>query len=47
MCILHIYEYGTMKPDEVNLRRGTGNRKNKGGDEPNGGTLYPYMEMSH
>jgi hypothetical protein len=47
MCILHIYEYGTMKPDEVNLRRGTGNRKNKGRVEPNWGTLYTNMEMSH
>jgi hypothetical protein len=41
-----MYEYGTMKPDEVNLRRGTGKRK-KGGDEPNWGALHPYMEMSH
>jgi hypothetical protein len=39
MCILHMYEYGTLKPDEVNLRKVTGKRKN-GGDEPNWGTLY-------
>jgi hypothetical protein len=29
-----MYEYGTLKPDEVNLRKVTGKRKN-GGDEPN------------
>jgi hypothetical protein len=39
MCILHMYEYGTLKPDEVNLRKVTGKRKN-GGDELIWGILY-------
>jgi hypothetical protein len=40
-----MYEYGTLKPVEVNLRSGRGNRENNGEDEPNQGTLYTYMEI--
>jgi hypothetical protein len=36
-----MYKYVTLKPVEVILRR----RESKGGDEPNWGTLYVYMEM--
>jgi hypothetical protein len=36
----------TLKPIKVILRRGRGKRENNGGDEPNWGTLYIYMEMS-
>jgi hypothetical protein len=39
-----MYEYGTLKPAKVILRRGK--RENNGGDEPNWGTFYAYMEMS-
>jgi hypothetical protein len=41
-----MYECGTLKPVEVTLIRGKGNRKNNGVDEPNWVTLYAYMEMS-
>jgi hypothetical protein len=41
-----MYEYGTLKPDKVILRRWRGKRENNEGDEPNQGTLYAYMEMS-
>jgi hypothetical protein len=41
-----MYEYGTLKPDKVILRRGRRKMENKGGDEPNLGTLYTYIEMS-
>jgi hypothetical protein len=41
-----MYEYGTLKPGKVTLRRGSGKRENKGGDEPNQGIIYVYMEMS-
>jgi hypothetical protein len=45
---LYIYEYGTLKPVEVILRRGRDERENNGRDEPNWGTLYvTYIEMSH
>jgi hypothetical protein len=37
-------EYGTLKSVKVNLRRGKGKRENKGGDKPNQGTLYAYVE---
>jgi hypothetical protein len=30
-----MYEYGTLKPVEVILRKGMGRRDNNGGDEPN------------
>jgi hypothetical protein len=30
-----MYEYGTLKPFEVILRRGREKRENNGGDEPN------------
>jgi hypothetical protein len=40
-----MYEYGTLKPIEVTLRRWR-KRENNGGDESNWGTLYTYMEMS-
>jgi hypothetical protein len=42
MHFLHMYEYSTLKPVEVILRRG---RRNTGGDELNWDTLYAYMEM--
>jgi hypothetical protein len=35
MYFLSIYEYGTLKPVEVILRRGRGKRENNGSDEPN------------
>jgi hypothetical protein len=35
MYFLYNYQYGTLKSDEVNLRRGWGRRENNGGDEPN------------
>jgi hypothetical protein len=35
-----------VKPIEIILRRGKGERENNGVDEPNQGTLYTYMEMS-
>jgi hypothetical protein len=41
-----MYEYGTLKPVDVTLRRGWGRRENNGGNEPNWSTLYAYMEMS-
>jgi hypothetical protein len=41
-----MYEYRTLKPVEVILRRGWEKRENNGGDEPNCGTIYVYMEMS-
>jgi hypothetical protein len=40
---LHIYEYRALKPVKVIFRRGKGDN---GGNEPNLGTLYTYMEMS-
>jgi hypothetical protein len=40
-----MYEHGTWKPAEVILR-GRRKRENNGGDEPNRGTLYAYMERS-
>jgi hypothetical protein len=46
MYFLHVYEYGTLKPAEAILRRGKGKRENNGGDVPNQGTLYIYVEMS-
>jgi hypothetical protein len=41
-----MYEYGTLNPVEVILRRGRRKRENNGGDEPNWSTLYACMEMS-
>jgi hypothetical protein len=37
-----MYEFGTSKPVEVILKK----RQNDGGDEPNWGTFYAYMEIS-
>jgi hypothetical protein len=34
-----MYEYGTLKPVKVILRRGIRERENNGGDEPNWGTI--------
>jgi hypothetical protein len=39
-----MYEYGTLKPDEVILRRGR--REDNGGDEQNWGIIYVCMEVS-
>jgi hypothetical protein len=41
-----MYEYGTLRPISVILRRGWKKKENNGGDETNWGTLYTYMEMS-
>jgi hypothetical protein len=41
-----VYEYGTLKPVKVILKRGREKRENNGGEEPNRGTLSTYMEMS-
>jgi hypothetical protein len=46
MYFLYNYEYGTLKPVKIILRRRKGKRENNGGNEPNWGTLYAYMEMS-
>jgi hypothetical protein len=35
-----------VKPVEVILRRGKRKRNSNGGDEPNPGAIYVYMEMS-
>jgi hypothetical protein len=40
------YEYGTLKPVEVILRKGGGKKENNGGNKPNWSTFYAYMEMS-
>jgi hypothetical protein len=40
-----MYEYGTLKPIKVILRRGARKRENNGGDEPNRGAIYVYMEI--
>jgi hypothetical protein len=41
-----MHEYGTLKPVEVILRRGKEEEEDNGGDDPNWGMLYAYMEMS-
>jgi hypothetical protein len=46
MYFLYMCKYGTLKPVEVTLRRRRGKRENNGGNEPNWGILYAYMEMS-
>jgi hypothetical protein len=46
MYFLYKYEYETLKSVEVILRKGRRKRKNNGGDEPNGGALYAYKEIS-
>jgi hypothetical protein len=40
-----MYEYETLKPVKVILRKGR-EKKNNRGDKPIRGTLYTYMEMS-
>jgi hypothetical protein len=40
-----MHEYGTLKPVKAILRRG--NMENNGGDEPNRGIFYAYVEMSY
>jgi hypothetical protein len=40
-----LFEYGTVKPVKVILRRGRRKRENNGGDEPKWSTLYTYVEM--
>jgi hypothetical protein len=40
-----MYEYGTLKPVEVILRKRRGKQAVSRGDEPKQGTLYIYMEM--
>jgi hypothetical protein len=40
-----MYEYGTLKPAGINLRRGVGRREKNRKDEPNRGIIYVYMEM--
>jgi hypothetical protein len=46
MYFLYTYEYGMLKSVYIILRRGQRKRENNGGDEPNLGTLYTYMEKS-
>jgi hypothetical protein len=41
-----MYEYGTLKPVDVILRRGWEKRENNGGGEPKGGILSAHVEMS-
>jgi hypothetical protein len=41
-----MYEYGTLKSVKVILKGEGGRGRNNGGDEPNQGTLYAFMEMS-
>jgi hypothetical protein len=41
-----MYEYGTLKPTEVILRRERGKKENNGVDEPNWDTFHVYMKMS-
>jgi hypothetical protein len=41
-----MYEYGTLKPVEVILRKERKKKENNGRDESNWSTLYTYMEMS-
>jgi hypothetical protein len=41
-----MYEYGTLKPVKVILRKRKGKRENNGLDEPNWSTINVYMEMS-
>jgi hypothetical protein len=41
-----MYEYGTLKPAEVIVRRGREKIENNGGDEPNQDILFAYIEMS-
>jgi hypothetical protein len=43
---LYMYEYGTLKPVKIILRKGRRKRKNNRGNESHQGTLYAYMEMS-
>jgi hypothetical protein len=46
MYFLYNYEYGTLKPMEITLRRKIGDRENKGRDKPIWGTIHVYMELS-
>jgi hypothetical protein len=41
-----MYEYGTLKPVKVILRRGRGKRESKRRDESNQGTIYVCIERS-
>jgi hypothetical protein len=41
-----MYEYGTLKPVEVTLRREWSRCENNGGDEPNLGIIYVYVDIS-
>jgi hypothetical protein len=45
MYFLYKYEYGTLKPVEITLKREMGRRENNGGDEPNQGIIHVYIEM--
>jgi hypothetical protein len=45
MHFVHMHEYGTLKLDEVTLRRGMREEGKNGAREPNWGTLYTYMEI--
>jgi hypothetical protein len=46
MYLQYVYEYETLKPGEVILRRGRGKRENSGGDEPNRGTIFGNVTMN-
>jgi hypothetical protein len=39
-----MYEYGTLKPVKVILRRGRRNRENTRGDKPKRSALYAYKK---
>jgi hypothetical protein len=46
MCFLSIYEYGTLKPVKVILRKVRGKRENNEEDELSHDPLYALMEVS-
>jgi hypothetical protein len=44
---LYMYDYGTLKLDEVILKSGVGEKREaNGGDISNQGSIYVYVEMS-
>jgi hypothetical protein len=44
MYFLHIYEFGNIETCQSHFKKEEGRRENSGWFEPNGGTLYAYME---
>jgi hypothetical protein len=43
---LYKYDYGTLKPVKDLKEKELEKREKKGGEEPNWGTIYLYLEMS-